>query len=214
MNKSVYLSGILAALLFAIILVSGAIISPDVSVLRDSVGSLTSIGASYRGLYDWLFTIYGLSLLVFSVGMAKIWQVAGNKKMEYSGTLLIIYSMTSLAIKYFHMDEISAASTLVGNIYLVLVAISIVTALLAIFFGAFGFGEARGLGLESFSLLVGTFVAGSNLYYAMGNYPQYYGLFERITLGGLVLWVFVVALDLFILQNKSEKRAAILQSAR
>ena len=206
MNKKLYFAGIIAAMIYPVALITCSFLWSGFNQLSDPISKLVSTDSPLKDFYDWLFTIMGLSLLLFSVGMAKIWQMAGNRKLEISGIMLILYSMANLPIKYFHMDQIGYPTTLSGAVYYELIGVVTLTSILAIFFAAYGFGEARGLDLKLFSLIIGVIVILSGLISSLNLYTHYYGLIERVTTGAFMLWVFVVALDLFLLQNEVEKR--------
>jgi hypothetical protein len=101
----------------------------------------------------------------------------------------------------------SAAITSTGAMHIVFAGLSSLATMLAILLMGLWFRSSqrlRGYGLYSFISVAAVFLTGGFAAYSVANQSSIGGLIERITIGGFLQWLFVIALLMYSSRTTSE----------
>jgi hypothetical protein len=95
---------------------------------------------------------------------------------------------------------ISATITSTGTMHIIFAGLSSLTSILAILLMGFWFRNSqrlRGYGLYSFLSVAVVFLSGRLAAFSVATQSPVAGLVERITIGGFLQWLFVIALMMY-----------------
>ena len=175
------LGGVLAPLLYVTAVVVGGIITPGYSHMGNAVSDLMSAGAPNKGLMDPWFLAYNLLMIGF-----------GLKLPTKHGRLLAATGVLGFVLTaFFPVDPHGAPMTTAGKLH---IAISGVISFLTIAsILLVGWSEAA---LKRYSVVSAIFVfaTGGLAAYMVATASPIFGLCERLTIGGFLQWVLVIAL--------------------
>lgn len=204
-NKVLMLCGILGPIVYVGAVILGGALRPDYSHVAQPVSDLIATGAPNKALLDPLFGAYNLLVLAFAVGLFQRVRAEGQNRGKLVGTVgavvLLLEGLFGFLTLFFAEDSgpISQATTN-GIMHIVLASLSALTAILALVLMGFWFRSIPNLHRYSvytfISALVVT-VAGGLAAQTVANHSSLGGLFERITIGGFIQWIFVVALVMY-----------------
>ena len=199
------LAGVIAPIVYVGTVILGGVLRPDYSHVAQPVSDLIATGAPNKGLLDPLFAVYNLLVAVFAVGLWQRVRADNQSRGKNIGTIgaaiLLLEGLFGFITLFFPEDAgaISEATT-IGKLHIVFAGLSALTSLLAILLMGLWFRgnpDLRRYGIYSFISVAVVFVAGGMAAASVANHSPIGGLIERITIGGFVQWVFVVALLLY-----------------
>ncbi len=205
-NKILMLCGILAPIVYALMVVLGGILRPGYSHVAQAVSDLIATGAPNKSLLDPLFGVYNLLTLAFGVGLLQLVRSHNRNRGKVVGTLgalfLVAESVFGFVTLFFPEPSggMSAAITSTGSMHIVFAGLSSLTTMLAILLMGFWFRNSQGLrgyGLYSFISVAVVFLSGGLAAITVANQSPIAGLVERITIGGFLQWLLVIALNLY-----------------
>lgn len=175
------LGGVLAPLLYLTAVVVGGIITPGYSHMGNAISDLMAAGAPNKSLMDPWFLAYNLFVIGFGVGLPT-----------RAGRLIIATGICGFVLTaFFPVDLHGAPMTTVGKVHIALSGVISFLTMAGIL--AVGWQEKA---LKRYSVLsvIFVFVTGGLSAYTMATASPIFGLFERLTIGGFLQWVLVVAL--------------------
>jgi hypothetical membrane protein len=189
--------GAAAALVFVGTVIVGGTITPGYSHIGNAVSELVETGAPYRAVLNVGFAAYNLLIIGFALDLFRRALASGSVGVTTGAGLLVGMAVAGLAMVPFAMDPIGAPMTVwgIGHIILAgLASLSAMGSLLAFTLGLRSPSWGRPwAGYAALSLAV-TFVTGAvAAASAVGLWPTM-GLWERITIGAQLQWVFAFAL--------------------
>jgi hypothetical membrane protein len=205
-NKSLMLCGILAPIVYALTVVLGGILRPGYSHVAQAVSDLIATGAPNKALLDPLFAVYNLLVIAFAIGLFQHVHADHQKYKKISGTVgalvLVAQGIFGLATLIFPEPAggMSAAITSTGAMHIVFAGLSSLTTMLTILLMGFWFRNsqyAHRYGLYSFISVAAVFLSGGLAAITVANQSPVAGLVERITIGGFLQWLLVIALNLY-----------------
>lgn len=214
-NKILMLCGILAPIVYVLTVVLGGILRPEYSHLSQAVSDLIATEAPNKSLLDPLFGVYNLLTLAFGVGLFQYIRANNQDRGKVVGTLgalfLLAEGLFGLITLFFPEPAggMSAAITSTGAMHIVFAGLSSLTTMLAILFIGFWFRNSqllRRFALYSFISVAVVFLSGGFAAISVANQSPVAGLLERITIGGFLQWLLVIALKLYF----SEKTNVLL----
>ncbi|GAA1020984.1 hypothetical protein Aple_092850 [Acrocarpospora pleiomorpha] len=190
--------GILSSLLYVVTTVLAAMQWEGYDSASQTISELFAIDAPPKSLVVPLFLLHGVLLIAFAIG---VWESAGRRRaLRVTGGLLIADGVVGLVTAaFFPIHLRGAEGTLTDTMHAILTAVLVLFILLAIGFGAGAFGP--GFRLYSLVTLVTLIVfgalAGMEGSRLAANEPTpWLGVFERINIGGYLLWLLVLAVAL------------------
>jgi len=169
------------------------------SHLQQPISDLTATGAPNRSLLLLFTNIYGGLALIFAVSFTFFESRERQKLVFLGGISFIILHIVSISYSFFPQDLPGAEPSFAGMMHLavtvLIVPFTILTPLLI------GFGlkkEKAWKTLGNFSLICGILIiifgGMSGFFFAKGL--PYFGLVERINIGILQIWTFVMSYKL------------------
>jgi hypothetical protein len=190
--------GVLASLLYAVTALVAAARWDDYSATSQTISELFALGAPSASLVVPLFLAHDLLVIAFAVGL---WSAPPPRRaLRVTAVLLSANGATGLVATAFfpiHLREVPG--TLTDTMHAVLTAVIVLFILLAIGFAGAAFGGwfcgysvATLVILVVFGALAGT--QGPTL--AANEPTPWLGVFERINIGGYLLWLAVLAVVL------------------
>ncbi|MDF2626968.1 MAG: hypothetical protein K0R39_799 [Symbiobacteriaceae bacterium] len=200
MRKLYLTCGILAPIAYVVTVIYGAAITPGYSHVAHAISSLVEAGAPLRWKIDPGFILYNCLLLAFAAGLLREVTAARRPGTLVGAALaLTVVPILSLLMYFFPQDPIGSAPTTAGTVHLILaLGTAVLTILTMLLTGA---GARRYLPLQHLrrfavwnALFV--FITGGMSTAGMALKSPYFGIFERMTIGGFELWVLVLALSL------------------
>ncbi len=175
----------LAVVFYLFHVLLGGFFWKDYSHLQQPISDLTASGAPNRDILLVLTNIYGVLALIFALSFTIIESRKHQRLVFWGGISFVLMP--------------GSETTITGTMHLVVTALIVPFTILSPFLIGFGFRkseERRDLG--NFSIVCGAliFILGglSGLFYA--NHLPYFGLVERLNIGTLQVWTFVLSYKL------------------
>jgi hypothetical protein len=210
-NKILMLCGMLAPMVDVIAVISGGILRPSYSHRSQFVSELIESGASNKSLLNPLFALYNLLTIAFGIGLFTRVRAMNKHKGKLSGSLgaliLLAEGIFGFLTVFFPQDPRGAPVTSRGKIHIAMAGLSSLATILTIFLMDFWFrtiARWRGYSIYSFMSATVVFISGGLAAYTGATLSPILGLMERITIGGFLQWLFVVALKLYSAQAPKE----------
>ncbi|MFI7442837.1 DUF998 domain-containing protein [Nonomuraea indica] len=198
-RTALLLCGVLAALLYVVTTVLAGMQWEGYSSTSQTISELFAIGAPSRPLVVVLFLVHDVLVIAFALG---VWASAGRRRAlrVTAGMLIGIGLIGLVATPFFPIHLRGVEGTLTDTMHAALTAVLVLLIVLAIGFAAGAFG--KGFLLYSLVTLVTLVVfgalAGMQGPLMAANEPTpWLGVFERINVGGYLLWLLVLAVALW-----------------
>jgi hypothetical protein len=214
-NKLFFLSGMLAPIVYVGAVIVGGVKRRGYSHISQFVSELLERGAPNKALLNPLFALYNLLTIVFGIGLFM--RVGAASKGKVSGLLgalaLVAEGLFGFLTVFFPQDPRRAPVTSSGITHIVLAGLSSLTTILSMVFVGCWFRtipRLRGYGIYSFISALVVFVSGGAAAYTGATLSTMLGLMERITIGGFLQWLFVMALKLYTAHAPQAAPAAAL----
>jgi len=198
-------SGMLAVVIYLMHVLLGGYLWETYSHLQQPISDLTATGAPNRFLLLLFTNVYGVLALIFAVSFTIFERKERHKLVFWGGMCFIFLHVVSISYSFFPQDLPGAETTFAGMMHLavtvLIVPFTILTPLLI------GFGlkkEKAWKALGNFSLICGILIiifGGLTGFFFAKGLP-YFGLVERINIGTLQIWTFVLSYKL--LKSKHE----------
>ena len=192
-------SGMLAVVIYLLHILIGGYLWKTYSHLQQPISDLTATGAPNRFLLLLFTNIYGVLALIFAVSFTIFERKEHHKLVFWGGISFIILHIVSISYSFFPQDLPGAEPTFAGTMHLavtiLIVPFTILTPLLI------GFGLRKDKAWKTsgnFSLICGILIiifGGLTGFFFAKGLP-YFGLVERINIGTLQIWTFVMSYKL------------------
>jgi hypothetical protein len=201
MRRLLLAAGILAPVVYLAAVVLGGAITPGYSHVEDHVSALVRTGAPHKDVLDPMFLAYNLLTLAFAVGfLMQVRGRAGHKRRTI-GTLaalsLAVAAAAGLATVFYPEGVEGDPTSGTGSMHVVLVSINSPATIIAMALAGVWLSAARtSTGPARFSYLMAGVVVASGVASVLGIHTSFAGLLERITIGGFVVWLFVIAIEM------------------
>jgi len=197
-NRILSVCGALAPILYVMTVALGGAIRPGYNHLANAVSELIETGAPNKALLDALFIIYNLLLGLFGFRILFWTSHKSHRMNRFAAWTLIVTAFLGLLMPLaFPMDPRGMPVTFVGTMHLVLAGLSSLGTMLAILFMGLWLKkqpEFENYATYSFVSVAVVFVSGGVAAASAAQVSLYMGLFERITIGAFLQWLFVLAL--------------------
>jgi len=205
-NRILSVCGALAPILYVMTVALAGAIRPGYSHIAQAVSELIETGAPNKALLDALFIIYNLLVGLFGFRIL-FWTSHESHTMNRAAawTLIVTAFLGLLMPLSFPMDPRGTPVSFVGTMHLVLAGLTSLGTMLAILFTGLWLRKQPELGnyaMYSFISLAVVFVSGGIAAASAAQVSPFMGLFERITIGAFLQWLFVLALK--TLQTKDQ----------
>jgi len=199
--KLLLICGILAPVLYFCTDILGGMLWQGYSFVNQAVSELSAISSPTRSFVVPLYLVYDGLLIAFGFG---VYGFSQKRAMRVTGGLLVGLGVVGFAGTPFPL-QLGVAEAAFGNtMHSVIAGLTVILYLLAMGFGAFACGKR--FRLYSFGTIVTLIVVGSVSALMAGAEisargwtapPQWFGLIERVSVYGSILWVMVLAIVLW-----------------
>lgn len=195
--KRVYtLCGMIAPIAYVFAVIIGGFLIKDYSHIYNSISELTASNVQKVPIIFVLFFLYNLTLIVFGVGLTK---TASTLKAKTASWMLVVVGILGMGMLVYVQDPRHLAMTFGGTIHLVLAGLSSLLTMISIVL--FGFSIKNDIIMKKFAIYSFIsfgiiFITGGITAMSVANDLSFGGLFERITIGTFIQWVFVIAFKL------------------
>lgn len=204
-GKILILCGVFAPLIYALAVILGGMLRPGYSHISQAVSELIEVGAPNKPLLNALFILYnGLTgvfgLALFNFVRAKSPAGSGLNSGSLAALVLVAEAVFGFVTVFFPQDVPGTPMTPTGTMHIVLAGLSSLATMAAMLLSALWFRGVPGLqgySLYSWISLAVVFVTGGMAAYMTARGIPINGLMERITIGGFLQWMLVVAVKLF-----------------
>jgi len=177
------------------------VLFPGYSFFHQAVSELSAIGAPTRTLIVPLYLVYDLFTIMFGLG---IWLHSQKRSLRITASLLIVNAATGFVGVPFPLQLGAVEATFTNTMHSILAGVNVILFLLAMGFGAFASGKR--FRFYSFGTVLTLVVVGAVMGFVAGAKisaegwtapPQWFGLMERISIYGSMLWEAVLSIVLF-----------------
>lgn len=198
-------SGMLAVVIYLLHILIGGYLWKTYSHLQQPISDLTATGAPNRFLLLLFTNIYGVLALIFAVSLTIFERKEHHKLVFFGGISFIILHIVSISYSFFPQDLPGAESTFAGTMHLAVTVLIVPFTILTPLLIGFGLRKDKAWKtLGNFSLICGILIiifGGLTGFFFAKGLP-YFGLVERINIGTLQIWTFVMSYKL--LKSKHE----------
>jgi hypothetical protein len=216
-NKFFFICGMLAPIVYVGAVIVGGVKRPGYSHTARFVSELLEAGAPNKSLLNPLFALYNLFTMAFGIGLFFKVRSISQSKGKMSGVLgavvLVAEELFGYLTVFFPQDPRGVAVTSTGIVHIVLAALSSLTTMLSMTLMGFWFRMISGLrnySIYSFISAIVVFISGGAAAYTGATLSPILGLMERITIGGFLQWLFVIAAKLYTLE--APEASAVIKS--
>jgi hypothetical membrane protein len=207
MKKLLMLCGCSAAVIYVGTVILGGLLRPGYSHISMAISELVAEGAPNRALLSSSFLVYNILLTAFGVGLFL--KVKGQSRGRISGFVgslaLVLVGVAGILMELaFAQEPGGTATTFTGIMHFVMAGIAslgTMVALLGIGLWFRNIPEMKSYVLYSIISVAVIFISGGSSVPAMANHSPLFGLIERITIFTFTLWMFVIGLQMFQLEN-------------
>jgi hypothetical protein len=201
-------AGLAAPLIYAATVIVFSRLTPGYSNISDAVSELNLPGAPNRRAVDGAFVLYNLFLILFSLSLRSGFDARGLRISRLGPLFLFLTGLCGVAMTaLFPLDPAGSEPTFGGQMHLILAgALSLGSILTVYFFGSSlrRREQAPLLAGYSFLTLAVILVSGAFAGFAAWRHSTVFGLWERVTIGAFLLWLFVLALILVFSRNDDD----------
>lgn len=171
----------------------GGALWSDYNHVKQAISELIMPSSPNQDIMQPIFWLYNLFLGAFSLGFLK-W--APNKHLKLSAIFLMLCAISGMILLVFPQDEIGAQLTPSGLVHLIFAGVTSIATLLAMFLAGFGFRKLKDFRIQkniSFVLGAIVLVSGPLTAFAITQFPDHFGIFERVTIGAFIIWVYLLS---------------------
>lgn len=192
--------GMIGVFLYVLHVVLGGFLWKGYNHLMQPISDLTAAGAPNKALLSVLTLFYGLFCIVFVLS-ACLYTRKFIPKLASAG-LLVFLAMHLVSISYglFPEDLPGAAMSFTGTMHIVVTFLIVPLTILAPLLTGMGLRKVEGLrGFGIYSIVTGIiiFIAGGTTAVFFAQKLPFFGLVERINIGMLQIWTFLLSMRLF-----------------
>jgi len=192
-------SGMLAVVFYLLHILIGGILWKTYNHLQQPISDLTATGAPNRFLLLLFTNIYGGLALIFAVSFTLFEREKRHKIFFLGGISFIILHVVSISYSFFPQDLPGAEPSFAGMMHLAITALIVPFTILTPLLIGFGLKKEKAWKtLGNFSLICGILIiifGGLTGFFFAKGLP-YFGLVERINIGTLQIWTFVMSYKL------------------
>ncbi len=192
--------GMAGALAYALHVVLGGLLWKGYSHLEQPISDLTAQGAPDRALLTGITSVYALFSIIFAVSAFMYVRRLKIRLLSTGFILFILMHIVSASYNIFPEDLAGAPATFRGIMHWVVTGAIVPLTILSVLLIGLGFRRVKGFGgYSAYSIVTSAilFIAGGTTVFILSQGLGFFGLFERINIGSLQLWMFLVSLKLF-----------------
>ncbi|MBE3075015.1 MAG: DUF998 domain-containing protein [Actinobacteria bacterium] len=210
-RKVLLMCGIISSVLYIGTDILASMLWQGYSYANQSISELNAIGAPTRPLTLALFSVYGLLVIAFGIG---VWASAGEKRsLRVAAIVLVVYAVVGLATNWFSPMNLRGSETSANDVgHIVLTSLEVLSIVLFI---AFGSGAAgKGFRIYSIATILVLVAAGAVAGFlatqmtAQAASTPWAGIVERVNIYATMLWILMFSSVLLRGQAAAPPRVA------
>lgn len=189
-------TGMIAVFFYVLHVVLGGFLWKEYSHLQQPISDLTATGAPNRLLISTLASIYGVLALIFAFSFTFFESRKHHKLVFWGGISFILLHLVSISYGFFPQDLQGGEVTVAGTMHLVVTGLIVPFTILSPFLMGFGFiKEPKWKSFGVYSIISGCLILifGSLCGVFFANKLPYFGLVERMNIGVLQVWTFMLS---------------------
>ncbi|MCE1199295.1 MAG: DUF998 domain-containing protein, partial [Marinilabiliales bacterium] len=191
--------GMVAVMIYGIHVWVGGLLWKGYDPLQQPISDLTATGAPNRVLLLWLTSVYGVLALLFAISLVASADRRRHPFVFWGGLSFVLLHGVSISYNFFPQDLPGSPATFAGTMHLVVTGLIVPFTLLSPFLIGSGLVQTRlHKRLGQFSILCGllilAFGTATALFFV--RHLPYFGLVERMNIGTLQIWTFVLSYQL------------------
>ncbi|MDP4085867.1 MAG: DUF998 domain-containing protein [Bacillota bacterium] len=199
MKKFYPIFGIVAPIFYVFACLIGGFEMENYSHLYNTVSELIASNAPKMPFVQFLFILYNVSLLLFGLGLFQYFEVISGMKMKLMACLIMLIGLIGFIILFFPQDPRGVVMTKAGIIHLIL---AILSSLLTMFTMVLSlsklikYSSLKAFSIYTFVSFLFLFVTGGMAAASVANNSPFGGLYERLTIGAFLQWIFILSIEL------------------
>jgi hypothetical membrane protein len=201
-------AGLAAPLVYAATVAVFGNLTPGYSHVANAISELNLPNAPLRRAVDGAFVLYNLLLILFALSLRRNFVERGARVSPLAALFLFLTGLGGLAMTtLFTMDPVGSEPTFGGQMHLILAGALSVGTILSVYFFARSLrrrGEWPRLAGYSFFTLFVILVSGAFAAFAAWRGAPVVGLWERITIGAFLVWIWLLSLTLALTRPLDE----------
>jgi hypothetical protein len=194
------LLGVVAVSAYVLHVVLGGFLWSGYNHLMQPISDLTATGAPDREMLEIILLFYAIPAILYGL-FSYLYILKFTPKVAQAGMLLyLIMQIVSFSYRFFPQDLPGATPTFAGTMHLAVTFLIIPLTILAPILIGVGFLKIKGFkrfGVYSIITGILIFIFGGTTAIFFAQKLPYFGLVERLNIGTLQLWTFLMALKLF-----------------
>ena len=200
--------GIIAPILYLLMVIIGGALTPDYSHISNTVSELLVSGAPNKAIWDTLLIIEYVLAILFAIGLHHdINEGVGSK---VGPAFLIIAAVLGILTLIFPQDPGGPPVTFAGTLHVVLLIPMVILSLAALLaFWRRLKSDSLWSGYDRYSLVTFIVAIPLGIVSAVSLESSYIGLLERISAAVVLQWSFVMAIKLFRLSRQKDRGPGI-----
>jgi hypothetical protein len=198
MKKIYPVFGIIAPVAYVLAVIIGGFMLPGYSHLYNSISELTASNVQRISIIYILFSVYNLSIILFGTGLYTNLPIILTNKAKLGAFMLIIIGVLGLSMLYYVQDPRNVSMTFNGKMHLVLASISSLLTMITMVLFSLSFRQNikfKKLTVYSYISFLILFLTGIAAAVSTANNSPFGGLFERLTIGAFMQWIFIIAIN-------------------
>ena len=215
--RNLTILGTFGALFYVLHVVLGGILWKGYNHIMQPISDLTAAGAPDRVLLGRITLAYALCSIIFAV-CAYLYLRKSVPKVTRAGMITFIaMHLVSLSYSWFPQDLPGSAVTFAGTMHLVVTGLIVpltICSPLLIGLGLRKLPRFRSFAVYSIITSIILFFAGGTTAILFANKLPYFGLFERINIGSLQIWMLAFSLVLFLDKGGTSPTSADRETMR
>jgi len=198
-KKWILKSGMIAVAIYFLHVVLGGLLWKEYSHLQQPISDLTATGAPNRMFLLALTNFYGILALIFAGSFTIFESKKYNRLIFWGGLSFILLHIVSISYSFFPQDLPGVEISFKGRMHLLVTILIVPFTILTPLLIGFGFRKEKVWEtFGNFSVICGILILifGGLTGYFFANQLPYFGLVERINIGTIQIWTFVLSYKL------------------
>lgn len=200
MWRKLTITGIFGTAAYILHVVLGGILWKGYNHLMQPISDLTALGAPDRTMLLQITRIYELFSIIFAFSAYTVLKRFAPRLARVGMLLFLLMHVVSVSYAFFPEDLPGSVLTFTGLMHIVVTGLIAPLSIVSILFMGLGMRRVKtfgGYGVYSLITSAILLCAGGFSVFLMAGGLPYFGLFERINIGSLQVWMAVTAWKLF-----------------
>lgn len=203
MKKAYPIFGILAPFFYIFTVIIGGFILSGYNHFYNTISEITAVN---NLIIQIPIVLYNIFIAFFGLGAFLYLKTKYRTKIKIASSMLIGVGVIGIIMYFFPQDPRNIEMTFNGKIHIILAGLASLLTIVSIVIAGMGFKDDviyKMFRIYSYVSVAIIFVTGGLAAASVANDSAVGGLFERLTIGTFLQWVFVIAIKLFLIDSKN-----------